>query len=87
MDDDPWASSIVVCDSSTSADLLRQLEVGCRLEPEAYRMERVQRRRNLETTIDLHHQPVIRSIELSRTNSETDSINTILTAVDDEAID
>ncbi|VDP90887.1 unnamed protein product [Echinostoma caproni] len=82
MDDDPWAASILVADSSANADLLRQLEAGCRLEPESYRMERVQRRRNLETVIDLHRTPTVRSIGLSRAQSETDSIDTSFTTVD-----
>ncbi|TPP50536.1 hypothetical protein FGIG_00025 [Fasciola gigantica] len=84
MDDDPWAASILVADSSANTDLLRQLEAGCRLEPESYRMERVQRRRNLETVIDLHRTPTVRSIGLSRTQSETDSIDTAFTTVDEE---
>ncbi|CAL8091099.1 unnamed protein product [Calicophoron daubneyi] len=86
MNDDPWASSILVSDGSSNADLLRQLEVGCLTEPDAYRMERVQKRRNLETIIDLHGRPTVRTIGLSRAQSEADSIATACTTVEDDEI-
>ncbi|KAF5404456.1 hypothetical protein PHET_02116 [Paragonimus heterotremus] len=84
MNDDPWAAAILLVDSTANDDLLRQLETGCRLDPEAYRMERLQRRRNWETIIDLHNEPTIRSIGLSRAQSETDSINTACTDVGED---
>ncbi|CAH8600525.1 unnamed protein product [Dicrocoelium dendriticum] len=83
MYDDPWAASILTTDSSTNADLLRQLETGCRLVPELYRMERIQRRRNRETIVNLHRDPTVRSIGLSRAQSETDSIATACTDVEE----
>ncbi|VEL21204.1 unnamed protein product [Protopolystoma xenopodis] len=84
LDDDPWAASLLECDSSTNGDLLRQLEAGCRLDPSAYRMERRQRRRNWETLVSLKGEPQVRSIGLSRANSETDSIATTTTLIDDQ---
>ncbi|KER29103.1 hypothetical protein T265_04193 [Opisthorchis viverrini] len=84
IDDDPWAATILLTNFSANADLLRQLETGCRTEPEAYRMERLQRRRNWETIIDVRREPTVRSIGLSRTHSETDSISTACTNVDED---
>ncbi|KAF8571359.1 hypothetical protein P879_01492 [Paragonimus westermani] len=84
MNDDPWAAAILLVDNTANDDLLRQLEAGCRLDPEAYRMERLQRRRNWETIIDLHNEPTIRSIGLSRAQSETDSISTTCTDVGED---
>ncbi|TNN18800.1 hypothetical protein EWB00_009820 [Schistosoma japonicum] len=82
LEDDLWAATILQCDNSSNSGLLRQLEAGCRLEPEAYRMERVQTVKNRETVIDFPSKPTVRTIGLSRSTSETDSINTTLTAVD-----
>ncbi|CAH8549174.1 unnamed protein product [Schistosoma guineensis] len=82
LEDDLWAATILQCDNSSNAGLLRQLEAGCRLEPEAYKMERVQTVKNRETVIDFPSKPTVRTIGLSRSNSDTDSINTTLTGVD-----
>ncbi|KAK4471644.1 hypothetical protein MN116_005053 [Schistosoma mekongi] len=82
LEDDLWAATMLQCDNGSNSGLLRQLEAGCRLEPEAYRMERVQTVKNRETVIDFPSKPTVRTIGLSRSTSDTDSINTILTAVD-----
>ncbi|CAH8560261.1 unnamed protein product [Heterobilharzia americana] len=82
LDDDLWAATILQCDNGSNADLLRQLEAGCRLEPEAYRMERIQTVKNRETVIDFPSKPTVRTINLSRSTSETDSVDTTVTAVD-----
>ncbi|CAH8502793.1 unnamed protein product [Schistosoma turkestanicum] len=82
LEDDLWAATILQCDNSSNAGLLRQLEAGCRLEPELYRMERVQTVKNRETVIDFPSKPTVRTIGLSRNASDTDSINTTLTGVD-----
>ncbi|CAH8849992.1 unnamed protein product [Trichobilharzia szidati] len=85
LEDDLWAATILQCDNSCNSDLLRQLEAGCRLEPEAYRMERVQTVKNRETVIDFPGKPTVRTIGLSRTTSETDSIATAVTGIDLDA--
>ncbi|VDP98534.1 unnamed protein product [Trichobilharzia regenti] len=85
LEDDLWAATILQCDNSCNSDLLRQLEAGCRLDPEAYRMERVQTVKNRETVIDFPGKPTVRTIGLSRTTSETDSIATGVTGIDLDA--
>uniref|UniRef100_A0A3Q0KN34 Ras-associating domain-containing protein n=1 Tax=Schistosoma mansoni TaxID=6183 RepID=A0A3Q0KN34_SCHMA len=82
LEDDLWAATILQCDNSSNAGLLRQLEAGCRLQPEAYKMERVQTVKSRETVIDFPSKPTVRTIGLSRSTSDTDSIDTTLTGVD-----
>ncbi|KAL3318976.1 hypothetical protein Ciccas_002353, partial [Cichlidogyrus casuarinus] len=83
IDDDAWAASMLECDASTEGDLLRQLEAGCALNPRGYRMERIQRKRHAKTVIDLKKPPQIRTIGLSRNQSETQSVDTDTTDVPD----
>ncbi|VDD79572.1 unnamed protein product [Mesocestoides corti] len=71
--DDAWAANILEWNSGASGDLLRHLEADCRLDPDSYRMERLQRRRNLKTVVDIQQEPQTRNLDIGRKENKTDS--------------
>ncbi|KAM7537085.1 hypothetical protein Aperf_G00000070494 [Anoplocephala perfoliata] len=81
LDDDAWAATLLEWDSGANGELLRQLEAGCRLDPDSFRMERLQRRRNWKTVVDIQQEPQTRSLGFSRSGSEAGSINTSTTTL------
>ncbi|BHF62824.1 hypothetical protein SprV_0200581000 [Sparganum proliferum] len=82
LEDDLWAATILECDSATNGELLRQLETGCRLDPDAFRMERLQRRRNWRTVVDMPKETQTRNLGFTRTAADSDSTLTETTSVD-----
>ncbi|VDK36135.1 unnamed protein product [Taenia asiatica] len=82
LDDDAWAATLLEWDSGANGELLRQLEAGCRLDPDSFRMERLQRRRNWKTVVDIQQEPQTRSLGLSPTGSDSGSINTSTTTLE-----
>ncbi|EUB64194.1 hypothetical protein ECG_04277 [Echinococcus granulosus] len=82
LDDDAWAATLLEWDSGANGELLRQLEAGCRLDPDSFRMERLQRRRNWKTVVDIQQEPQTRSLGFSRNGSESGSLNTSTTTLE-----
>ncbi|KAM3183514.1 hypothetical protein ACTXT7_010186 [Hymenolepis weldensis] len=82
LDDDAWAATLLEWDSGANGELLRQLEAGCRLDPDSFRMERVQRRRNWKTVVDIQQEPQTRSLGFNRNGSEGGSSNTSTTTLE-----
>ncbi|VDN09722.1 unnamed protein product [Dibothriocephalus latus] len=81
LEDDIWAASILECDSATNGELLRQLETGCRLDPDAFRMERLQRRRNWRTVVNMPKETQTRNLGFSRTGADSESTLTDTTSL------
>ncbi|VDN96894.1 unnamed protein product [Rodentolepis nana] len=75
LDDDAWAATLLEWDSGANGELLKQLEAGCRLDPDSFRMERLQRRRNWKTIVDIQQEPQTRSLGLSCGGGADDSSN------------
>ncbi|KAL5110406.1 hypothetical protein TcWFU_005490 [Taenia crassiceps] len=82
LDNDAWAATLLEWDSGANGELLRQLEAGCRHDPDSFRLERLQRRRNWKTVVDIQQKPQTRSLGLSRNGSETESISTSTTTLE-----
>ena len=82
LDDDTWAATLLEWDSGANGELLRQLEAGCREDPDSFRMERLQRRRNWKTVVDIQQEPLTRNLGFSRNGSEAESIHTSTTTLE-----
>nr|CDS27224.1 expressed conserved protein [Hymenolepis microstoma] len=75
LDDDAWAATLLEWDSGANGELLKQLEAGCRLDPDSFRMERLQRRRNWKTIVDIQQEPQTRSLGIGCGGGAASSFN------------